>query len=177
MAPTSRMAEAWLGKIPVTRDRRLISLLMRSKGLAGPDLLPVRSGERGEGQHVGFDVGHQGSGLWEAGGELVLYLVPGAVDGLGVGLGEDGPEHRRGHVLVGLGHHRQQVADEVHPAALAGCALEPAACGRREPSVGVGDDQAHAAEAPVAQIAQELLPEPLALAVVDVAAQHLPAPV
>jgi len=33
MAPTSRIAEASLGKMPTTRDRRLISLLMRSMGL------------------------------------------------------------------------------------------------------------------------------------------------
>ena len=33
MAPTNRMAEASLGKIPTTRDRRIISLLMRSRGL------------------------------------------------------------------------------------------------------------------------------------------------
>lgn len=33
MAPTNRIAEASLGKIPTTRERRLISLLMRSRGL------------------------------------------------------------------------------------------------------------------------------------------------
>ena len=54
MAPTNRMAEASLGKIPTTRDRRLISLLMRSRGLVDPDLLPVGLGECGEGQHLGF---------------------------------------------------------------------------------------------------------------------------
>ena len=73
-----------------------------------------------------------------------------------------------------FGHHSQQVADEVHPAALAGRPLEPAVSGRGEPAVRVGDHQAHPLQPPVAQRAQELLPEPLALAVADVAAKHLP---
>ena len=67
MAPTRRMAEASLGKMPTTRDRRLISLLMRSMGLAGPDLLPVRFGEGGEGEDFVFGVGHERACLGEAG--------------------------------------------------------------------------------------------------------------
>jgi hypothetical protein len=39
-------------------------------------------------------------------------------------LGEHGAEHRGGHVGVGLGHVRVQVAGEVHPAALVRGALE-----------------------------------------------------
>jgi len=62
----------------------------------------------------------------------------------------------------------------MHPAALSGGSLEPAVRGCCEPAVRVGDDQAHTGEAPVAQRAQELLPEPFALAVADVTAQHLP---
>ena len=41
MEPTSRVAEASLGKIPATRDRLLVSLLMRSRGLVDQAVVPV----------------------------------------------------------------------------------------------------------------------------------------
>ena len=62
----------------------------------------------------------------------------------------------------------------MHPAALASGAAEPPVRGGTEAAVRIGDHQAHAAEAPLAQRVQELLPEPFGLAVADVAAQNLP---
>ena len=48
---------------------------------------------------------------------------------------------------------------------------------RFQPGMGVGDDQAHAAEAPVSQAAEERGPEHLVLGVADIDAEHLPIPV
>ncbi len=63
-------------------------------------------------------------------------------DGVGVGLGEDGAEHRGDHVLVGLGDQGEQVAGEVDPAALVRRAGEAAGQGLDQAGVLVGDDQA-----------------------------------
>ena len=176
MAPTRRMAAAWLGKIPTTRERRLISLLIRSRGLVDQIFCQCARGNAAKANTSALAASMSGPVLGEPGGELVGNLVPGVADGASVGLGEDGPEQRRGHVLVRLGHHSQQVADEVHPAALAGRSLEPPVRGAGESAVRIRDHQAHASEAPVAQRAQELLPEPFAFAVADVAAKDLPVP-
>jgi hypothetical protein len=89
----------------------------------------VSSGERGEGEHFGFGVVHQGGDLGEPVAELVADLIPGSGDGVGVGLGEDGPEHRGDHVLVALGDQGEEVPREVDAAALVAGALERAAQG------------------------------------------------
>ena len=87
-------------------------------------------------------------------------------------MSEDSAEQCRGHLLVGFGYHGEQVADEVHPAALAAGSLEPPLRNCGETAVSVGDDQAHTAEAALAQRSAELLPELLALAVAGIAAQY-----
>ena len=109
MAPTSRMAEASLGKTPTTPDRRLDFFVDALEGVGGPDLLPVSYGEPAEREHVVFGAVHQRACFGEAGGELVSDLVPGVAHGVGVGLREDRAEHCGSHVLVGAGHQGQRV--------------------------------------------------------------------
>jgi hypothetical protein len=58
-------------------------------------------------------------------------------------LGEDGAKHSGDHVVVGLGHQCQQVADEVHPAPLVPHHLERAPQSRDEAGVLAGDNQPH----------------------------------
>ena len=105
------------GRCPTTRARRLISLLTRSSGLVD-QIFDQWPGEGGEGEHLGLGVVHQRADLGERGGELVADLSQVAATVGGVGLGEDGAEHRGDHVLVGLGDQGEQVAGEVDPAAL-----------------------------------------------------------
>ena len=145
MAPTSRMAEASLGKIPTTRDRLLISLLLRSRGLVDQIFCQWALGNAANARTSARAVSMSGPALGKLAVELVSYLVPGAGHGVGVGLSEDGAEQGGDHVLVAAGHRRQKVPDEMHPASLSGRALEPAVGGSCEPSVRVGDHQAHIA--------------------------------
>jgi hypothetical protein len=84
----------------------------------------VRPRERGEGQDLGLGLVHQRPDLRERPGELVMDLVPGVADGLGVTLGEDRAEYRRDHVGVRLRHVGEQVPGEVDPAPLVRGALE-----------------------------------------------------
>ena len=60
--PTRRRLVGWRrfrrGKMPATRLRRLISLLMHSRGVGGPDLLPVPDGEGRYGEHLGLGAVH-----------------------------------------------------------------------------------------------------------------------
>jgi len=104
-----------------------------------PDLLPVRFRERGERQHFGLGVVHQRADLRERLGRLIADLIPGFVDSVGVGLGENGAEHRRGHVHVRLGDMSEQVAGEVDPAALMPGALKTPTKGFDQASVLVGE--------------------------------------
>jgi len=75
--------------------------------------------------------------------------------GGGVGLGEDRAEYGGDHVLVGLGHQRQQVTGEVHPAALVAGPLQDAAqrgyqadrCAGRRPPAGCRGGRVHSRSA------------------------------
>ena len=137
-APTRRMTEASLGKMPTTRARRLISLLSRSSGLVDQILDQWARGNAGR-RGLGFGVVHQRDDLgnrspsWSRTG-------PGGGDGVGIGLGEDGAEHGGDHVLVALGDEGKQVAGEVDAASLMDGAGTPAQ-GGDEAGVLVGDDQ------------------------------------
>jgi hypothetical protein len=88
-------------------------------------------GERGEREHLGLRVVHQGADLREPAG------------GGRVGLNDDGAEHGGDHVGVRLGHVCQQIPGDVHPASLVPGALEAAFAGGHETGVLVGDDQPH----------------------------------
>ncbi len=78
-------------------------------------------------------------------------------------MGEDRAEHRGDHLGLTLGHMRQDVADEVDPAALVAGALHGPADGGDEAGVLVGDDQAHPGQATVFEVGEELAPERLVL--------------
>lgn len=142
--PTSRITEASLGKIPTTRARRLISLLSRLRGWWTKSCASVLGGA-GEGQDLGLGLIHVGPDPGDPGGELVSDLFPAGGHGLGVGLGEDGAEQRGDHVHLVLGHHGEQVAGEVDPAALMRGALEAAADRGHETGVLITDDESDSA--------------------------------
>ena len=92
--------------------------------IRGPDLLPVRLGERGEREDFGLGVVHERADLRERGSEPVTDLLPSRDGGSLVWLGEDGAEHRGDHVGLVFGHMGEQVAGEVDSAALVPGALE-----------------------------------------------------
>lgn len=71
------------------------------------------------------------------------------------------------HVLGALRNAGQGVARPVDPAALPTGARQHLFDGLGQPGVGVGDDQAHPAQTPGPQRAEELGPEHLVLAVAD----------
>ena len=98
-------------------------------------------------------------------------------DVLGVGLGEDRADRRGDHLLVALGHDREHVAHEVHPAPLPRSAEEHRPDRGLQAGVRVADDQLHPAQAAGLQRAQERGPERPVLGVTDVEPEHLPAPV
>src|SRR5690554_5228719 len=102
MAPTRRMTAAWLGNMPTTRARRLISLLTRSRGLVLQIL-----GQWGRGKAVKASTSALAAsingpifGKRPASWSRTSSQVAG--DGGGVGLGEDGAKHRGER--VGVGH-------------------------------------------------------------------------
>ena len=89
-------------------------------------------------------------------------------------LGED-RAHERGHHLLGrAGHERQQVPHQVDPASLPARPDQDGLDRPPEASVGIGDHQAHAREAPCDQRAQERPPEPLVLGDPHVEAEDVP---
>ena len=168
------MTAALFGKMPTTRERRLISLLIRSSGFVDQIFCQWRFRECGEGQDFGLRVVHEWADLREGVGESVADLVPGSGDGSLVRLGEDGAEHRRDHVGLVLGHVSEQVAGEVHSAALMPGALEAAPQRLDQAGVLIADHQSHAGQPAPFQRGQEAAPERLVLAVADIAAEDLP---
>ena len=77
-APTKRIIAAGLGKIPTTRDRRLISLLIRSSGFVdealprrSQPLMPVSSRADVDGGRCEAVVRHAGQHLLRRGGASV----------------------------------------------------------------------------------------------------------
>ena len=98
-------------------------------------------GEGSEREDLGLGLVHEGPDLGERLGELVADLLPGVVDRLGIGLGEDGAEHCGDHVGVALGDVGEQVAGEVDAAALVPGALEGSLQGLDQSGVMIGDDQ------------------------------------
>src|SRR5664279_1236084 len=121
MAPTSRVIDASLGKMPTTFVRRLISALSRSSGFV-----------------------HQSSELGELAAQLIGHRSPLRSRRIGRLLHEHRADRRRDHAPLGLAGMRQGVPHEVHPAALPG-GLQDLRYGRLDALVAVADDELDAA--------------------------------
>jgi hypothetical protein len=91
---------------------------------------------------------------------------------IGVGLGESGPDPGGDDAALRLACMRHGVAHEMKAAALPG-RVENLGDRRLQPVVRVGDDELDAAQAALAQAAQESDPEWLGFAVADRHAEHL----
>lgn len=111
-----------MGDIVVNRCRS--SLLSRSSGFVDQIFFPVRDREPGEGEQVGVGVAEHlldlGQLLAQHRGDDLELLG----DVLGIGLGEDRADRGGDHLLVALAHDREDVAHEVDPTPLPGCAEE-----------------------------------------------------
>jgi hypothetical protein len=99
-APTRRLTAAGLGKIPTTRERRLISLLIRSSGFVDQVSAGAPCGEGGEREDLCYGIvitdpifGNDAHGGRD--------LVPGREDRAWIGLGGDHAEHAGDHVRGG----------------------------------------------------------------------------
>jgi hypothetical protein len=99
------------------------------------------------------------------------------VQAFGVGLGEDRADGGSDHDAVALRNAGENVAHEVHPAALPGRPEQHGGDRLLKPGVGVGDDQLGAGQPAGLQRAQQRRPERAVLAVADGEAEHLPVPV
>ena len=175
-APTRRITAASLGEMPTTRARRLISLFTRSSGLVDQIFDQCDRGNAVKARTSVFASSISGPifgndlASWSRTSSQVAATVSAS------GLGEDGAEHRGDHVGVALGHQGEQVAGEVHPAALRGALEGPLERGD-ESGVLVGDHQPHPAESALLQAGEEGPPEHLVLAVADVETEDLAAAV
>ena len=163
-----------IGEDPDHAPATLDLLVDPLKRVGRPDLAPVLTRERGEGEDLGFGFVHVGPDLGPPCGELVSGFVPRCVDVGGLGLGEDHPECR-GHVVdLSLGDVGEQVPGEVDPASLMRDALERSRQCLDEAGVLVADDQLHAAQSSLFEGVKEPAPEDLVLAVADVQSEDLP---
>lgn len=143
----------------------------------GPDLAPMPLWKSGEGKQVGSGVGEHRRdlrvGSFEHGGdlgELCLDVFP-------VGLGEDGADDRGDHILAALGHDGEDVAHEMHPAPLPGCALKHSPDRFLQPGAGIRHDQLHPVKATHLQRAEERGPEPFVFGFSDVETEDFPPPI
>src|SRR6476661_3505326 len=93
IAPTRRMTAAGLGKIPTTRDRRLISLLIRSSGLVDQVFCQWALGKVVNASTSGLASSISGPIFGNVVARGVADLVPGRGDRRGVGLSEDHAEN------------------------------------------------------------------------------------
>ena len=132
---------------------------------------PVHRRERGVGEQVVFHGLQPLCDLWRGLGELVDDRAQLGAGGRAVGLDEDGRDQRGDHLPLAVAGDREQVALGVDSAALPAGVLDDAADRRTQPGVRVADDEADAVQAAVDQVAEELGPERLVLAVADVHAR------
>ena len=173
MAPTSRVMAASLGKIPTTLVRRLTSAWSRSIGFVECNFWRCSLGKLMYAR-TSCSASSKNCQLGHLGPELVGDLAPLDLRAVGVLLGEGGGDEGGDDapaLAAGMG---QQVAGEVHAAALP-CGAEDPGRGGLQALVVVGDHQLHAAQPAPGQRAQELGPEGLGLRRADRHAQDLAA--
>ena len=182
-APTRRMIEASLGKMPTTLVRRLMEELAERTSrcdvdplqqVGAPDLAPVVLGEVAERQHVLLGLVHERSGFGKALRQRGGQIIPARLDLRGCFLGKHAAQGSGDHALVSFRDALEQVAGEMHPAALPHTALQLAADRLGEADVGVRDHQLDASKAPLFEVGDELRPEGLGLTVADLETQKLP---
>ena len=123
--------------------------------------------ERGEREHVGLGAVHELGDLGELASEHVRGAIPRRGDLVRVRVHEHRPQRGRDDVLVAFGDAGQDVAGEVHSAALPRRALHGLADRGFQAFVGVGDHEAHPGEPATAQRAEELGPERLFLRIAN----------
>jgi hypothetical protein len=142
--------------------------------VGAPDLLPVPGGEAGEGQQVLGGVVEHGLDLGQLPAEHAGDDVELLADVLLIGLGEDGADCGGDHLGVAPGDLGQDVAQEVHAAALPGRAEQHGGDRGLQSGVGVGDDQLNSGEPARLQRSEEGGPERAVLGVADGEPEHLP---
>ncbi len=130
--------------------------------------------ERQIGQHIVLTVGQHHCRLWPALLHGPHHFCDLRLGRLLIPLGEDGAHRRRHHGLVAMGHVGQDVAHEVHPAPLPGCAGQHAGDGFLKSQVSIADHQSHPFQATSHQTPQKGHPEAGFLTGADVHAQDLP---
>jgi hypothetical protein len=82
--------------MPAARAAASLDLAVEAlDGIGRVELRLVGGGEADIGQHVGFDLVHEGGELGDLGAELVGDLAPLGAGGFGVLLGEGGGDERR----------------------------------------------------------------------------------
>jgi len=148
-------------------------LVQALERVGAPDLAPVLLGEVQERQHVVAGGLHHRHGAGELLAQHLGDPLPVGAHLIG-GLDHEHRFHGGGHhVLASLGDVGQEVAQEMHPAALPAAALEHPLDRRRQPQVGIGDHQPGAIQATLLEAGEELAPEGLGLAVAHGDAEHL----
>jgi len=166
-----------VGEDPHDPGAALDLLVHALQQVGAPDLAPVGLREVAEGQHILLGLQHELGGPGEALSQRGGQVIPARLDLLSALLGKHAAQGSRDHALVSLGDTLQQVAGKVHPAALPGAALQLPPDRLGEAHVGVADHQLDPAQASLFERDQEFAPEALALAVADLEAQQLTAPV
>ena len=138
----------WVGEDADDISPALDFLVEAFERVIRPALAPVLVREGELGQDIGLslihEVGHAGEALPEA----VSDGAPLLAGTCGIGLGEDGPDGGRDHLSGRLRDQRQQVAQEMDPAALPARAVEGRLDRALESLVRIAEHQLDPTEAP-----------------------------
>lgn len=141
MAPTSRITDARLGKMPTTSVRRLTSRWRRSNGLWDQILSQGALGKEAKARIVVSGACEHLRRLRKTQGEPFGHRLALGIYAPPIGLGEDGA-HRWSHkVSGGLGNLAKQVSYEVDAAALPAGPRPAGGDGVPQAGMGVGEDQ------------------------------------
>jgi hypothetical protein len=108
----------FVGKMPTTSVRRLISPLSRSTGLDQCSLARCCAGEAHIDEHIRLRLIHEGGELWHLGTELIGDLAPLRLGCLVVVLGEGCGDQGGDDAASALACMGQDVAHEMHTATM-----------------------------------------------------------